>query len=73
MDKEKVEEEEKKVHEEERRRRRRKSRFSRRNRIVNGLGFYTFCGFEVFSMECQKSSLPPSMKNWVLILERFLA
>ena len=25
---------------------RRKSRFSRRNRIVNGLGFYTFCGFE---------------------------
>ena len=23
--------------------------FSRRNRIVNGLGFYTFCGFEVVS------------------------
>ena len=47
MDKEKVEEEEKKVHEEgEKRRRRRKSCFSMRNRIVNGLGFYTFCGFE---------------------------
>ena len=48
------EEGEKKVHEEGKKRvvvgeegsGRRKSRFSRRNRIVNGLGFYTFCGFE---------------------------